>query len=1088
MADQESQIQFLQSNIEKNRKVRDTAIHMRSLLKDRNAISQCETEIRESQRYIDYFTEELNKLQARSLHRHSSDGESTATPRSAADSDTHDPTSSPVQPQDHQGLPPRTSSMVPKEDARKKKYSNLDLLMTATPYNKPKVSLKLHELEYKLDVEKNLLTGFKSLADLLDRDPSSSDRKRKTEVQGQLYESMEKLALLKRSLRKYKSLYIGEGDEDDYELETPPSARMPPGFRRPVTGKLQLQIIEARDLAHAPTIRMKSPDTAVFVKIDNTVVFRTRPSRTDKWFEECEIHVNKASEVEISVYDQSLEGSLPIGIFWLKITDIADGLRKRKIQQESGPGWATAEVAQQHPTTQGSQSSIHQLPSSDFPQTQGGNDASSGDIEAWFDIEPVGKMALRLNFVREAAHRRPLDKLGRAGAVRQRREEVHEMNGHQFVEKKFYNIMKCALCDSFLVNSGYQCEDCEYTCHKECYQKVVTKCISKSSSETDADEDKLNHRIPHRFVPITNIGANWCCHCGYMLPLGSRGAKKCSECDITCHTKCAHLVPDFCGLSMAMANQMLAEIKAAKRRTLETGPAPSTSTKPSRPTKHEEGMAQDTSVPSTPSSAQSAHSAHSDTLSSQLSQMSIQPSLAQTPPAMLRPQPQQPQQPSMPLPGQQPPRMQMPQGPPPLPQHGQQQYMYQRPPPPSMDPRYQPHYQPQPSGWPSGHMQQQQQQQHQPPYTQPIPNPAMMGRPPYNQPYPSMEVAPRPPPKHAVQMPSRRVGLDDFNFLAVLGKGNFGKVMLAEEKHDKNLYAIKVLKKRFIIDNDEIESVRSEKRVFQAANRERHPFLIGLHSAFQTESRVYFVMEYVSGGDLMWHIQREPFSERRAKFYACEVLLALEYFHSQNIIYRDLKLDNIMLSLDGHIKIADYGLCKENMGYGQTTGTFCGTPEFMAPEILLEHKYGRAVDWWAYGVLIYEMLLGQSPFRGEDEDEIFDAILEDEILYPINMSKDSVSICQRLLTRDPEKRLGAGPNDALDIKEHPFFRGVNWEDMLAKRVPPPFYPTITDRLDTSNFDEEFTRERPALTPIDSNLNRVEQTEFQAFSYVAEWAA
>lgn len=274
--------------------------------------------------------------------------------------------------------------------------------------------------------------------------------------------------------------------------------------------------------------------------------------------------------------------------------------------------------------------------------------------------------------------------------------------------------------------------------------------------------------------------------------------------------------------------------------------------------------------------------------------------------------------------------------------------------------------------------------------------------------------------------------------------------------------------------------------MFQAANRERHPFLINLHSTFQTETRVYFVMEYVNGGDLMWHIQRGQFSERRAKFYACEVLLALEYFHSQNIIYRDLKLDNIMLSLDGHIKMADYGLCKENMGYGKTTGTFCGTPEFMAPEILREQNYGRGVDWWAYGVLIYEMLLGQSPFRGEDEDEIFDAILEDDILYPINMSSDSISICQQLLQREPSQRLGSGPDDAVSIKRHPFFRGVNWDDMLAKRVPPPFYPTINGRLDTSNFDEEFTNETPALTPIDSNLNRVEQQEFQAFSYVADW--
>lgn len=300
----------------------------------------------------------------------------------------------------------------------------------------------------------------------------------------------------------------------------------------------------------------------------------------------------------------------------------------------------------------------------------------------------------------------------------------------------------------------------------------------------------------------------------------------------------------------------------------------------------------------------------------------------------------------------------------------------------------------------------------------------------------------------------RKVALDDFNFLAVLGKGNFGKVMLAEEKHTGQLFAIKVLKKEFIIENDEIDSTRSEKRVFLTAAREQHPFLLSLHSCFQTETRVYFVMEYVSGGDLMLHIQREQFNLHRAKFYAAEVLLALEYFHKHGIIYRDLKLDNIMLTLDGHIKIADYGLCKEGMWYGNTTSTFCGTPEFMAPEILLEQRYGRAVDWWAFGILLYEMLLGQAPFRGDDEDEIFDAILEDEPLYPIQMPRDSVSLLQRLLTRDPTRRLGAGPNDAEEVKAHPFFRGVNWDDLLHKRVTPPFLPTLKNASDTTWFDTE----------------------------------
>jgi serine/threonine protein kinase len=332
----------------------------------------------------------------------------------------------------------------------------------------------------------------------------------------------------------------------------------------------------------------------------------------------------------------------------------------------------------------------------------------------------------------------------------------------------------------------------------------------------------------------------------------------------------------------------------------------------------------------------------------------------------------------------------------------------------------------------------------------------------------------------------QRIGLDHFNFLAVLGKGNFGKVMLAETKRSRRLYAIKVLKKEFIIENDEVESMRSEKRVFLIANRERHPFLTNLHACFQTETRVYFVMEYVSGGDLMLHIQRGQFGTKRAQFYAAEVCLALKYFHENGVIYRDLKLDNILLTLDGHIKIADYGLCKEDMWFGSTTSTFCGTPEFMAPEILLDKKYGRAVDWWAFGVLIYQMLLQQSPFRGEDEDEIYDAILADEPLYPIHMPRDSVSILQKLLTREPDQRLGNGPTDAQEVMSQPFFRNIVWDDIYHKRVQPPFLPTIKNATDTSNFDSEFTSVTPVLTPVQSVLSQAMQEEFRGFSYTADF--
>jgi classical protein kinase C len=284
---------------------------------------------------------------------------------------------------------------------------------------------------------------------------------------------------------------------------------------------------------------------------------------------------------------------------------------------------------------------------------------------------------------------------------------------------------------------------------------------------------------------------------------------------------------------------------------------------------------------------------------------------------------QQPPQKPQPQPQQQPPP---------------QQQMHQQPQRPAYNPQ---DYVPYDSGFPQqpgqGHPQYQQGPQHVAQYQQPPPQ--------YGQPVPQISAPqhavvhqPQQPPQKSIPSASaqgtgRRIGLDHFNFLAVLGKGNFGKVMLAETKSTKKLYAIKVLKKEFIIENDEVESIRSEKRVFLIANKERHPFLLNLHACFQTETRVYFVMEYISGGDLMLHIQRGQFGTKRAQFYAAEVCLALKYFHENGVIYRDLKLDNILLTLDGHIKIADYGLCKEDMWYGATTSTFCGTPEFMAPEV-----------------------------------------------------------------------------------------------------------------------------------------------------------
>ncbi|XP_015931041.1 atypical protein kinase C [Parasteatoda tepidariorum] len=340
---------------------------------------------------------------------------------------------------------------------------------------------------------------------------------------------------------------------------------------------------------------------------------------------------------------------------------------------------------------------------------------------------------------------------------------------------------------------------------------------------------------------------------------------------------------------------------------------------------------------------------------------------------------------------------------------------------------------------------------------------------------------------------SRQFTLHDFDLLRVIGRGSYAKVLMVELKTTKQIYAMKIIKKELVAMDDDIDWVQTEKHVFETASN--YPFLVGLHSCFQSPSRLFFIIEFVRGGDLMFHMQRQRrLPEEHARFYSAEISLALNFLHERGIIYRDLKLDNVLLDHEGHIKLTDYGMCKEGIRPGDTTSTFCGTPNYIAPEILRGEDYSYGVDYWALGVLLYEMLAGRSPFDivgaaenpdQNTEDFLFQVILEKTIRIPRSISVKAQSVLKGFLNKNPVERLGCHPQSGFsDITSHAFFKSVDWQLLEAKQVPPPYKPKLETDRDLEHFDPQFTSEPVLLTPDDSSeIEKIDQSEFEGFEYV-----
>ena len=302
--------------------------------------------------------------------------------------------------------------------------------------------------------------------------------------------------------------------------------------------------------------------------------------------------------------------------------------------------------------------------------------------------------------------------------------------------------------------------------------------------------------------------------------------------------------------------------------------------------------------------------------------------------------------------------------------------------------------------------------------------------------------------------------LEDFKHLKLLGKGSFGKVILVKNQNNNKLYAMKILDKKFIIKKNQVSHTQTERALLEKL---KHPFIVRLNYAFQDSKRLYFLTEFLQGGELFFHLRKNSgYKEKAVRFYMCQILLALEYMHNNNYIYRDLKPENILIDKEGNIKLTDFGLSKILPEEEKTTYTMCGTAEYLAPEILFGKGYDKTCDWFSFGVVLFEMFCGYHPFKPKGQ-RIDPKIYLRKTFIPEKVPKTPRDLIEKLFVSNPKKRLGYRGAD--EVKQHPFFKGVDFDKVLRKEYKPPFIPKLKDDLDLRYFDESFTELR-----VDSEKN------------------